>query len=543
MLDNRDAGMRKVAVLGGGMTGLAAAFYLYREARAQGVPIAVTLLEASERLGGRINTLRRDGFVIERGPESFLARKLPMVELAEALGLEDEFVGTNPAAKFTYIAHGDELHAMPAGLNLGVPTDAGAFLETGLLSEEGKRRALAEAAVPAAAQGGEDVRNGSGAAEDETVGAFLERRFGAEMVTRIFEPLLAGIYAGDLYGLSLDATFPQFKALEAQYGSVIRGLAEQRRAAQGQRKAGTAQGQAAGRHGTVAAEGQASAQRGAEAAQSSSAASVLDRVRNRTGGSLFLTFRHGLLSVVEALEERLREQGCEIRLDARVTALSRGDDKQGQSRAYRLETDNGQGLDVDAVVIALPAAGIAGLLEPHADVSAMRDIRYVSVANVVFGYDEAGFDHPLDGSGFLVPRGEGRLITASTWTSSKWQHTAPQGKRLIRCYVGRAGEEANVELSDEEMTVGVRRDLRELMGLAAAPSFVEITRLRRSMPQYPLGHRVRTEAFLSALAARMPGVIPAGQPFGGVGLPDCAAQGKQAAESLVRRLGERYNKE
>jgi len=560
-MNERKATKRTVAVLGGGMTGLSAAFYLYREAERRGVPLAVTVLEASSRLGGRVNTLRRDGFVIERGPESFLARKLPMIELAEALGMTGEFTGTNPAAKVTYIAHDNVLHGMPAGLNLGVPTNAEAFLATGLLSEEGKRRALAEVDVPPAVIEEPD-------SQDESVGDFLERRFGAEMVTRIFEPLLAGIYAGDLYGLGLAATFPQFRELERQYGSVIRGLAEQSRAARERAVQGqTVQVRSVQGRGGQESPAQGAAQEkptprredrepsgeaaGSEPTAGGRATPSSEASASRSIGSLFLTFSSGLQSVIEALEARLREEGCEIRLGMRVTALrkmeagsaSASASASGPSGTYRLAMDDGSWLDADAVVVALPAAGIADLLEPHADVSAMRNTRYVSVANVVFGYDEDGFDHPLDGSGFLVPRGEGRLITASTWTSSKWLHTAPAGKRLIRCYVGRAGEETNVELSDEAMTAGVRRDLQELMGLTAVPSFVEITRHRRAMPQYPPGHRTAVEAFLAELAGRLPGVMPAGQPFGGVGLPDCVEQGRQAAESVVRTLGARYNRE
>ncbi|TJY43534.1 protoporphyrinogen oxidase [Cohnella pontilimi] len=475
--------VRKAAVLGGGITGLTATFYLYRLAAERGERIEVTLYEGAARLGGRVNTLRRDGFVIERGPDSFLARKLPMVRLAEELGLDGLLVGTNPEAKKTYIARDGVLHPMPAGLNLGVPTNAEAFLQTGLLSEEGKRRALQETEIPASAGDG-----------DETVGHFLERRFGREMVQRIFEPLLAGIHAGDLYGLGLEATFPQFRELEREYGSLIRGMREKSKAA-------------------------APAEAAAAAA--------------RSVGSAFLTFRTGLSTVVEALESRLREYGCEIRTSVRVTALDKADGALGR---YTLRTDRGDEEQADAVIVALPASGIAELLAPHVDVSAMTNIRYVSVANVVFGYDAAGFGQPLDGSGFLVPRGEGRLITASTWTSSKWLHTAPEGKRLIRCYVGRAGDEAGVELSDDEMTAGVRRDLRDLIDLDAEPAFVEITRLRRSMPQYPVGHRDAVSAFLDPIQTSLPGVVTAGQPFGGVGLPDCVAQGRAAAEQLLEKL-------
>lgn len=478
---------RKVAVWGGGITGLTAAFYLYRLAEERRLPIEVVLVEGTGRLGGRVNTLRRDGFYIERGPDSFLARKRPMVQLAEDLGLADQLTGTNPDAKKTYIARDGVLHSMPAGLNLGVPTDAASFLQTGLLSEEGKRRALAETDVPAAPAG----------APDETVGAFLERRFGGEMVKRIFEPLLAGIHAGDLHALGLEATFPQFRDMERQYGSVILGMTETRKAAQ--------------------------------------AAMPADDAAGRSIGSAFLTFRRGLSTVTEALEESVRAFGCDVRTEARIVSLSKANGGLSGT-GYRFVTDAGWSMDVDAIVAALPAAGLADLLGSHVDVTPMKSIRYISVANVVFGYDAAGFGHPLDGSGFLVPRGEGRLITASTWTSTKWLHTAPKGKRLIRCYVGRAGEESNVELTDGEITAGVRRDMQALMGLDAEPAFVEITRLRHSMPQYPVGHTDAIARFMAQTAETLPGIVPAGQPFGGVGLPDCVGQGRKAADAVIRHL-------
>lgn len=476
------------------MTGLSAAFYLLREAKERGEELELTVLEGSERLGGRVNTLRRDGFVIERGPDSFLARKLPMIRLAEDLGLTGELTGTNPAAKKTYISRDGKLLPMPEGLVLGVPTDAEKFMRTELVSEGGKLRAL------------EDRKYKPGTSdEDETVGAFLERHMGAEMVTRIFEPLLAGIYAGDLYGLSLLATFPQFKEMEREYGSLIAG--------------------------TIAARAAAAASApsvGGAAASAGSAGSAA-----KLPASLFYTFRNGLSTVIEALERALRASGSEIRLGARVTALDKvasGDAPEGAG--YRLRLEDGSALEADQVLLALPAAVMAKLLAPHADVSALERIRYGSVANVVFGYDAAGFDHDLDGSGFLVPRDEGRTITASTWTSAKWLHTAPEGKRLVRCYVGRAGDEAGVDLSDEELTAAVRRDLLELMGVTAAPEFVEITRLRNSMPQYPVGHTEAIAAFGTALSRSLPGVFAAGVPFGGVGLPDCVAQGRSAAEHM-----------
>lgn len=478
--------VRRVAILGGGITGLSAAYYLKRFAEERGERVQITVYEGSDRLGGRVNTLRRDGFVIERGPDSFLGRKLPMIRLAQELGLDKELTGTNPAAQKTYMAQNGKLHPMPEGLTLGIPTDIDKFMKTSFVSEEGKRRALEELDIPAGEAG-----------KDESVGAFLERRFGREMVARIFEPLLAGIHAGDLYHLGLLATFPQFKQLEQQFGSVIRGMVENRTAAQA--KAG--------------------------APNPSTSGSV--------PASVFLTFRTGLSSLIEALESRLRADGTELRLGARVVSLAKETGIGGKRGFYQLNLSDGMTAEADAVLFTLPAYTGADILGPHIDVEALRNIRYVSVANIVLGYSVAGFEQELDGSGFLVPRTENRYITASTWTSAKWLHTAPEGKRLIRCYVGRAGDEHGVELPDHELTAAVRKDLQELMGLTAVPDFVEITRLRNSMPQYPVGHLQALASLRDDLNRQLPGVLATGAAFGGVGLPDCIEQGREAAAALI----------
>ncbi len=479
---------RRVAVLGGGITGLSAAFYLLKLAKERGETVEVTVLEGSDRLGGRIHTLRRDGFVIERGPDSFLARKLPMIRLAEELGLIGDLTGTNPQAKKTYISREGKLVSMPQGLVMGVPTDSDKFMQTELVSEQGKLRALQESELP-----------GESKAEDDSVGAFLERRMGKEMVERVFEPLLAGIHAGDLYKLGLEATFPQFKRMVEEHGSLIAGT----RAAQ---------------------------QNAAAAAKTGGGASV-SSAAPELPASVFLTFTNGLSSVIEALEQRIRAEGGNIRLEAKVREIE--PIAEPKEAAYRLHMLDGTVCEADQVVVTLPAYVAAELLAPHMDVSALSAIRYVSVANVVLGYAADGFGHELDGSGFLVPRGEKRLITASTWTSAKWRHTAPEDKRLIRCYVGRANDEQGVELDDEAMTAAVRGDLRDLMGLEAQPEFVEITRLRRSMPQYPVGHVGAIADFRAELAQKLPGLFATGAAFEAVGLPDCVAQGKEAAEALL----------
>jgi protoporphyrinogen/coproporphyrinogen III oxidase len=486
--------VRRVAVLGGGITGLSAAFYLQKFAREQGERLVVTVIEGSERLGGRINTLRRDGFIIERGPDSFLARKLPMIELARDLGLEGELTGTNPAAKKTYISLDGKLHPMPEGMMLGIPTDAEKFMRTELVSDEGKLRALQELELPEEKEAG-----------DESVGQFLERRMGREMVERIYEPLLAGIHAGDLYRLGLQAAFPQFKEMVRKYGSLIEGTRETQRAAKEKAEA--------------------------------NAAAKLEKAFGPKPASVFMTFRNGLSSIIEALESRLRADGCQILMGTQVEYLDRTSEEiQAVKGTYRLHLSDETMLEADEVIFTLPAYATAELLAPHTDVTALTNVRYVSVANVVLGYNEIGFNHNLDGSGFLVPRGEHRHITASTWTSSKWLHTAPQGKRLIRCYVGRAGEEQGVELSDAVLAGVVQRDLHDLMGLTATPEFIEITRLRHSMPQYPIGHVEATASFREQLNKRLPGILVTGAAFEGVGLPDCVAKGKQAAKAILTRV-------
>lgn len=490
------AGTLRIVVAGGGTTGLSAAFYACRLADEAGLKLHLTLVEASDRLGGKINTLRRDGFVIERGPDSFLGRKLPMLHLARELGLLGEIVGTDPVATNTFLADSGRLRPMPKGINLGIPNDLGLFARNTLISPHGKLRALDELRTPIRALD-----------EDESVGAFLERRLGREMVEKIAEPLLAGIHAGDLYKLGLQATFPQFAELEQRYGSVIRGMIELKR------KAPAA---------------------GAKAAAARSEA---------VGGApipptAFLTFRQGLSTLVEALEAKLSAYACDIRLGTAVTAIERLSQAERQAAGeqaapYRVKLGDGSICQADRVLIALPAFAAAPLLAPHVDVSALDRIGYVSVANIVLAYDQADFNHKLDGSGFLVPHSEHRTITASTWTSSKWPHTAPAGKRLIRCYVGHAGDADSVELPDDVLTAAVKRDLRELMGLTAEPRFVEITRLRRSMPQYPVGHTAAIASLREQLGQALPGIYATGAPFDAVGLPDCVEMGKKAAEQML----------
>ncbi|WP_068774086.1 protoporphyrinogen oxidase [Paenibacillus sp. FJAT-26967] len=470
---------RKVIVIGGGITGMTAAYYLKKRLDAGGFKADITLVEGAESLGGRINTLRKDGFVIEKGPDSFLARKLPIIELSKELGLEDELTGTNPEAKKTYILRDGKLHPMPPGLVLGIPTELGPFMRTALVSPAGKARALLDLILPKKEEPG-----------DESLGHFLERRLGKEVLEQVVEPLLAGIYAGDTFALSLQSTFPQFGELEQEHRSLIYGMMNNRKQTQLEARNLPVPGRK----------------------------------------STFLTYKNGLSTLVQRLEEVLRDSGVNIRTGVKVTGL------QKQGGRYRVALGNGQTEEADSVIVTLPTYHTAELLGELAGVEKLKAINYVSVANVVLAYRQEDANVSFDGSGFLIPRLEGRSITACTWTSTKWLHTAPEGHVLLRCYVGRSGAEDWVELSDGELVAKVRQDVAELMGIEAEPLFHEVTRLHRSMPQYPVGHLDNIRELRSELAEQMPGVYVTGAGFHGVGLPDCIRQGRDTAYEAAERL-------
>lgn len=466
-----------VVIIGGGLTGLSAAFYVRKFYREQGVTPQITLVEKENVLGGKIETLRKEQFVIEKGPDSFLARKTAMIDLARELGLEQELVSMNPEAKKTYIVSGGKLHPMPPGLVLGIPTELGPFLRSGLLSWSGKARAMLDLVMPARQS-----------QEDESLGAFIERRLGAEVLQNITEPLLAGIYAGDTYKLSLQSTFPQFGEAERTSGSLIKGMMG----------------------GKKPSETHTGAKR-----------------------SAFLTFRRGLQTLVDGLAASLSDD-IHLRLESEVTEIRRVSGEE--NGRYQVLLNSGEYLEADEVIVTVQAFAAAGLLRPHVDVAALDAINYVSVANVVMAFDKQDVAGLFDGSGFLVPRREGMSITACTWTGVKWLHTSPDDKMLLRCYVGRSGDEEKVFLSDEELTKLVLNDLNQLMEVKARPLFTEITRLPKSMPQYPVGHLEQLADLRQRLEVELPGVYATGAAFYGVGLPDCIKQAKELAERMASGL-------
>ncbi len=462
---------KRVVIIGGGITGLTAAFYAQEQVRKQNMDVEIVLLEGSSRLGGIIQTIRRDGFVIEAGPDSFLQRKTPIMDLTLDLGLQEELVETNPESKGASILHNNKLHPIPKGFVLGIPTLWGPLLETELLTREGKARAVLDLFIPDRA--GED---------DESLGGFLERRLGKEVAKNVVEPLLSGIYAGDTQKLSLLATFPEFRTLERKYGSLIKGMRLSRKPKPDQTNNASIQ---------------------------------------NLSKSMFLSYRNGLSTLIERLEEVLTA------VDVRTaTKVERIDSNQNN---HHVHLENGETLVADSVIMTTPAFVTKQLLHGFPSSQKLENISYVSVANVVLAFNAEDVNVPIEGNGFVIPRNEHKNITACTLTSSKWLHTAPKGKVLIRCYVGHAGNESLVTMPDEQLVKECIGDLKEIMNLEAKPIFYEVTRLRKSMPQYLIGHKALLSEIRQALIDERPGIVLAGAAYEGVGIPDCVRQGKEAA--------------
>lgn len=465
---------KKVVIVGGGITGFSAAFYMQKEAREKGLPLDVLLVEASNRLGGKIQTVRRDGFIIERGPDSFLIRKKSVDVLAKDLGIEDQLVKN--ATGQAYILVNEKLHPIPAGSVMGIPTEIGPFLKTELFSMAGKIRAAGDFLLPRAEIEG-----------DQSLGSFFRRRLGGEIVDNLIEPLLSGVYAGDIDHMSLQSTFPQFYEVEKKHRSLILGMKK-----------------------TTPKE---KPQQGEVSAKKEGA---------------FHTFRNGLETLVEAVEEQL-EPGSVMK-GVKIEAI------QSAGEKVLLDLSNGQQLEVDAMIMATGHEMAGKLFAPHGLLQDVRKIPTTSVATVALAFPEESVVQDKEGTGFLVARSSDYSITANTWTHRKWPTTTPKGKVLLRAFVGRAGDEAIVDLSDNEIEKIVLNDLSKVIEIKGKPDFTVVTRWKEDRPQYRVGHKQQVEAARDELKAVFPQVKLAGASYSGVGLPDCIDQGKAAVKEIMDEL-------
>ena len=466
--------MKKIVVIGGGITGITAAYYLQKETRAKDLPIETLLIEASDHLGGKVQTYTENGYVIEKGPDSFLARKLSASRLAEEAGLKDQLV--NNGTGKSYILIKDKLHSMPGGAIMGIPTKIAPFVKSGMFSPLGKLRA-----------GGDFILPSSSIQGDQSLGQFFRRRFGNEVVDHLIEPLLSGIYAGDIDQMSLLATFPQFYEVEQKYRSLILGM-----------KKSTPKPQP-----------------------------VKAQTSKKSKG-MFLSLRSGLESLVHAIEAKLNP-GTVLK----SVAVEKVERKDGQ---YKLQLSSGEEITADGLVVCVPHKQTARIFSNYSFFEVFNHVPSTSVANVAIAFPESAVKNDIDGTGFIISRDSGYSMTAVTWTHKKWPHSAPKGKALLRCYVGRPGDEEIVGKSDEEIVQTVLKELNKTMNIDSNPELTVITRWKDSMPQYTVGHKQRMKEITDKMADELPGVFLAGASYEGLGVPDCIDQGEKAVSRVLEYL-------
>lgn len=479
---------RRIAILGGGITGLAAAYTLAR-ARQSGAPVEEFLIERGQRLGGSILTECIDGFLVEGGPDSFLSEKPEAAALCRELTLGDSLIGSNDAERRTYILHRGRLVPLPDGLMLLVPTRLWPMLTTSLLPLASKLSIVTEllTAPP------RDAEQGA----DESVASFVRRHFGDTMVERVADPLLAGIFGGDSDRLSVRSALPRFLEMEHKYGSLTR------------------------------------------------AALAIRKQRRRPATAappLFMTLKDGLGRTVEAITEHV--ESARIHLGRRVVTIecAAGPSAAGPSgpgsNPYTLRSDDGGFYQADAVILALPTHECARLISPldSALAETLAAIPYSSALTVSLGYHAPVARQLPPGFGFLVPRAAKCRLIACTFVHQKFGHRAPEGCALVRCFLGGVRDPGVLDLTDDQVAGLVRQELQSILGLSAEPRFVRVCRWPSSMPQYVLGHQERV-ATVHARLANHPGLFLAGNAYSGIGLSDCIRTGRAAAVSAQQFLG------
>jgi oxygen-dependent protoporphyrinogen oxidase len=470
---------RRIVIVGGGITGLAAAHAATKRASELGRRIQVTVLERLPRFGGNVVTERVDGFLMDGGPDSWVTSKPYATALACELGLEKALVATDEANRSYYVAWGDRLYAVPEGLVLGVPTRLAPLARSRLFSWRGKVRMALEPFVRARPLDGD---------ADESIAEFVERRLGREATERLVAPLLGGISAGDASEISIRATFPQLVAMERDHGSLVRGMW---------------------------------------------AAARVRKTMSRRGAetSAFLSLEGGVGELVCSLVDWLRAAGVTLRTSSAARALARD-----ESWTVHLET--GERLGADAVLLAVPAHVAKSLVGGvHASLaSVLASIAHGSTATVFLAYRKVDIRHPLDGVGFVVPSSLGRPILAGTWVSSKWRGRAPEGHVLLRVFFGGPRGEGILGRDDQALGELARDELRAIMGLTAEPLWSRVFRFEATRAQMRVGHLATMRVLREELARALPGVWVAGDGYDGAGIPDCIRQGQDAGCAMVQSL-------
>lgn len=491
-----------MVVLGGGLSGLTAAYRLSRSG-VQGQPLPeVVLLEARERVGGAIWTDREDGFTFEGGADSFITDKPDALDLCLELGLE--LIPTQDHHRRSFVVHRGRLEPVPEGFVLMAPKRLTPLLTSPILSWRGKLRVLMEPFIPR--RSGEDL-------QDESLASFVKRRLGREALERLVQPLVAGIYTADPNELSLKATLPRFLEMERSQGGLIRAARRQERAA-----------------------------RAHAASRNRPDPAAPDPTGSGARYGMFVTPAQGMASLIDALAHALPPGTLRLRTPVRrvvpvplSSALVEGGEP---SRPWRVELLDGPAIEADAVILAVEAHAAARLVDGFDSELArlLRSIPYASSAILNLSFRRDQIAHPLNGFGAVVAARENRDLLAVSFTSIKFPHRAPEGHVLMRAFFGGATRPDLFEHDDETLRRLALRELSDLLGVQGEPIHVKVARHARAMPQYILGHLDRVEAIEQRVESH-PGLALASNALRGVGVPDCVRSATRAAHAVAQQLG------
>lgn len=471
--------IKRIAVVGGGISGLALAHRLFELKEKSPSVYEIALFESGHRLGGTIETERKDGFLLEKGPDSFISDKPWALDLCKRLGLESELIGTRNENRKSFVVRDGKLLEVPPGFYLIAPTQIQEFLKSPLFSFAGKSRMMLEPFIPHRVSD-----------EDESIGAFIRRRFGRECLDRVGQAMIAGIYTGDPENLSLLATMPRLKDLEKKYGSVILGLL--------------------------------------------SGTNKKKKDLNQASGprySLFLSFKEGLETLTKKLSTKI--PGSSVRLGSKIKKI----EKDTRDGSWRLITENG-GMEAADILCLTTPADVSSLfmekISPELSKKLSR-ISYESVATINFAFRRSDIGHALNGFGFVVPRIENRQLVACSFSSQKFDQRAPEGMALLRVFVGGVFGRDVFAMGDQALESLALQDLSALLKISGKPLFSCLSRYPGAMVQYGVNH-LNLVSDIENESRKYSGLFLTGSSYRGVGIPDCIRDAERVAEQIAKGL-------
>ncbi|WP_462412980.1 protoporphyrinogen oxidase [Neobacillus sp. Marseille-QA0830] len=460
--------MKTAVVIGGGITGLSALYELQKWKKTTGADIRLVLIEASHKLGGKIRTVKQKGFVMEAGADSIVARKMESSPLIEELGLQNEVVYNATGRSFIYID--GELKPIPEDAVFGIPASIESLVSSTLISAEGKVAALKDF-----------YTKNETFTKNDSIGAFLEHFLGKEIVEKQIAPVLSGVYSGNLHDLTIASTLPYLLDYKNQYGSIIKGLEE-------------------------------------------------NKQRFKGGERKFLSFKNGLDSLIEAFEEKLDE--AEIFKNTKVNKILKTD------KNYQVYLSNHDVIEADTIILSIPHTSTEGLLDDSELQTEFSGLKNSSLISVYLGFDVPDSILPADGTGFITANTDELSCNACTWTSRKWEHTSRSGNLLVRLFY-KSSHPAFAKLKEmnhQELLGAALEDIHKSFGLNAQPVVSEITKWTNQMPNYLITHPKSVEALESKMAVSYPGIVLAGSSYYGVGIPNCIENGIISAKKIIQML-------